>query len=239
MRLAASIVKIRSWFRGSSSSPLANHWDEESQDADSPPPYSQDDRPRYLCHEDSLLALERVSHLETILMLTDEEMAMYVAYHGGAEHHEFMSLWASAQLGYQMFATMTLFQLGSVAMNTVESWPSQTKKRIRKVFFELDPNVAAALSGLVCVVSVLHRGLTDSDRLFYLDQAERCLEDLIDLNRCQDCQECMAAVVLESATFRDVQAVLDEELFRTTLRYCGSLAEDLQSGFVSGFHGVR
>ena len=173
---------------------------------------------------------ERLTHF---LMLTEGEKRLYALQYNGRQNDRNFVLCASADLGYQAFASFTLHFLRSSTSLPLWKMPLEELRRpTRNAFFGLQPNIAIALSGVACNVDILPRDLTWDCLTAHMQKMEDVSADLLDRN-----YERQIATVLENSdSFLAVQVTLSANLMRRVLKYRGWLKDDLQIAIVSVFH---
>ncbi|KIV98350.1 hypothetical protein, variant [Verruconis gallopava] len=198
----------------------------DDDDESETPPHYFSTPPENLPNNYNIPAKKNIN-LGEILFLTNKEKAQYASLHRGKGAHEDTLLQITAQLGFQTFASMTLYYLARASAHNFHLCHTEFCRFVKNSFLTLDPNVVIALSGMTCaVVGIQGRELTNSNIFAYLRQLEADLYDLLEWG----CQPEAVTVSEASSSFQVIQIMLSQGPSRKFLKYQGNLKKDLEVG---------
>ncbi|KIV98460.1 uncharacterized protein PV09_09726 [Verruconis gallopava] len=198
-------------------------------DTDALPAYSEEDQAppaEYAWIDIPAHMKGNQKHFHTILLLTEEEKSRYVFQCGGnhVDHEDACKLYISAQLGFQMFASLILLFLGSASWECLQR-PIQLKLQLWNSFLTLDPSAATALAGMTCVTGILQKDSLDFQVVqYYMPLLENVMDGLSEESWHGD----TVKVSDRSEIYRTVQRALNDKHMAVCVRYGGDLKKDLQ-----------
>ena len=181
--------------------------------------------------ENEALLQADLERLTQYLMLSKDERCLCAKQYSVQEDGEF-ALSASADLGYQAFASLTLhFILESNSTSLLELSLEDLGWRTREAFLKLPLSIAVALSGVACDVGILPRDLTWDCLTAHMQKVKDVSADLLD----HEYNQQIATVLENSDSFLAVQLVVSANLTGRLLKHRGCLKDDLQMAVVSVF----